>query len=523
MKNLFKKLMLVAVAAMAFTACSQDVNEVNKVEKVTRYEFTANFADTRSGFAEKEEGAKVYKSEWYGDETLKLFVTDYNGYNVETTATVDAEGNFTLKLTDAPENFFMTVVSPADSWVSENTANIPAEQTPLANSVDPKAHLLQAQALPVSGGVADINMTHMAAYGKMIVNGVDFAIDHVVVDLKGSFYGYDREYSYTINATNVENNTFWFATEPIDVAEFTVTAYDAEGNAVAKTVNVAEAGKIMSFNYGRVGTFSVKDLEEVEVAPEETVKTFTSANVAVDWDEEKYIVFNCDNGSLKKLQIDLANAFSNGNSIMKEGTYTNKNQTQNGKIFTGTWSGSYYGEGDDMLYLTDITIKVTHVAEGYHIVFENVTEYYLEYTLIEYATYTGPIDGLSTPDVSGDSGDEPVTPSGHGTGTESDPYRLELSDMTSTSWVAYNFTVPGDGNKELHVETNWSKGTQEGSFTFAGTSAPIVSYWSKYDGQTVEDGGSVKFTKNGSNWRIDMCVPAPQGTFYAYYEGPLTR
>ena len=90
MKNLFKNLMLVAVAAMAFTACSKDNNDVNAVSKITRYEFTANIADdTRSGFAEKEDGATAYKSEWFGNETLKLFVTDYNGYNVETTAAIN--------------------------------------------------------------------------------------------------------------------------------------------------------------------------------------------------------------------------------------------------------------------------------------------------------------------------------------------------------------------------------------------------------------------------------------------------
>ena len=735
MKNLFKKLMLVAVAAMAFTACSQDVNEVNKVEKVTRYEFTANIADdTRSGFAEKEEGATAYKSEWYGNETLKIFVTDYNGYNVETTATVDEDGNFTLKLTDAPESFFMTVVSPADSWVSENTANIPAEQTSGVNSVDPKAHLLQAQAVHVSGGVADINMTHMAAYGKMTVNGVDFAIDHVVVDLKGSYYSYDREYSYTINATNVVNNTFWFATEPIDVAEFTVTAYDAEGKAVTKTVNVAEAGKTMSFNYGRVGTFSVSGLE---AAAEPSAPMFTSAYVydygsgysdyylifedAVlgelvlnpyyltnnDWTISagvygfagaagyfytgQYSTYNdiyLYGGTVEVAVVDgeYVFTFSNlkngdGNIVLEKATYTgipdglavpdmrtalakpNVTATAQGNIVTLSWDAV---TGADEYYVfcastdsispittteTTVTIEaaynttyqfmVTAVASDTNPDFKSseatyvdvltekdpngpiaeymatelkwdsagyfvfVTDHYEifrvkmndadcpnhttilkgNYTAVasssvpagKFSVYQKVVGGYSegwsstkttsTMSVSyvdgeyviivnyisawggsgevgykgvpedwvvptggsgdsgdeGDEGDEPVTPSGPGTGTESDPYRLELSNMTSSSYVAYNFNVPGDGNKELHVETNWTNGTQEGSFTFAGDSAPIVAYWSKYDGQTVSQGGAVNITKKGSNWRIDMCVLAPQGTFYAYYEGPLTR
>ena len=383
MKNLFKKLMLVAVAAMAFTACSQDVNEVNNVEKVTRYEFTANFADTRSGFAEKEEGATAYKSEWHEGDQVKIFIDGYEPI----VADITTEGKFELKLTDAPESFFMTVVSPADSWVSEYTANIPAEQTPLANSVDPKAHLLQAQALPVSGGVADINMTHMAAYGKMTVNGVDFAIDHVVVDLKGSFYGYDREYSYTINATNVENNTFWFATEPIDVAEFTVTAYDAEGNAVTKTVNVAEAGKTMSFNYGRVGTFSVSGLEVPTV--QETYDS-TSAYVYQSYgNTDKEIMFVAEDG--RGLRIDFYNVYEN--NCIVPGTYT----FSGSRYMYPNWC--FYYANVEYYYTTKLDggQAVVSVEDGvYKIIFTNMSLGSTVY--VEQFTFKGEISGLDIPD-----------------------------------------------------------------------------------------------------------------------------
>ena len=94
MKNLFKNLMLVAVAAMAFTACSEDNNEVNNVEKKTTLEFVASFdGDTRSGFtgsSENENGKVVYHSEWFGGETVMLVAGDQ-----VKTATVDAEGKFT--------------------------------------------------------------------------------------------------------------------------------------------------------------------------------------------------------------------------------------------------------------------------------------------------------------------------------------------------------------------------------------------------------------------------------------------
>ena len=387
MKNLFKKLMLVAVAAMAFTACSQDVNEVNKVEKVTRYEFTANIADdTRSGFAEKEEGATAYKSEWFGNETLKVFVTDYAGYNVETTASINAEGNFALELENAPESFFVTVVSPAESWADQNTANIPAEQTPLANSVDPKAHLLQSSTLPVSEDSVHFDMQHLAAYGKMTVNGVAFEIDHVVIDLKGSFYGYARECSYTINATNVENNTFWFATAPIDVAEFTVTAYDAEGNAVAKTVNVAEAGKTMSFNYGRVGTFSVSGLE---AAAEPSAPVFTSAYV-YDYGYgyyDYYLIF--EDAVLGELVL---NAYY----------VTNSDWTISAGVYGFGGSAGYFYEGQystyNDIYLYGGTVEVAVVDGEYVFTFSNLKNGDGNIVL-ENATYTGIPDGLAVPDM----------------------------------------------------------------------------------------------------------------------------
>lgn len=390
MKNLFKNLMLVAVAAMAFTACQNDNNEINEVNRVTRYEFTANIADdTRSGFAEKEEGATAYKSEWFGNETLKLFVTDYNGYYVETTATVNTEGEFTLELENAPESFFMTVVSPAESWVSEYTANIPTEQTPLANSVDPKAHVLQSSTLPISGDSASIAMSPQGAcYGKMTVNAPDFEIAKVEVSFNGGQV-------YTINAKNVENNVFWFAVgSMIDVSTFTVTAYDAENNAITKTVDVAAAGKTLKFQWGRVSTFSVSGLEAPAVPEEPEVPAFTSAVVVTDWGPfDQVISFYGE--ALGTLEVEFYNPdveILSSDNWLKEGEYSLVEGTRN-----QLWYANFTDATHNEATVVDITITVAWVNGKYHITFENVGGYNYE-TFFESAVFVGSITGGSIED-----------------------------------------------------------------------------------------------------------------------------
>ena len=395
MKNLFKNLMLVAVAAMAFTACSEDNNEVNNVERVTRYEFTAEIADdTRSGFVEKEDGATAYKSEWAGNETLKIFVTDYNGYYVETTAKIDDEGKFTLELENAPANLFMKVCSPAESWTGENSVNIPAVQNPTALSVDPMAHILATTGfVSVQNGVADkITMAHNdAAYGKMTVNADDFAIDHVVVDLKGSFYGSSRELSYTINAANVEGNTFWFATEPIDVTEFTVTAYDAEGSAIAKTVDMTNVEKPLSFKYGHVSTFSVSELEE-PAAP-----MFTSAAYNNNPGDKVVKLYSDTLGELWINFYGNNHPLITSDNCINPGTYG----IGNGMYFGGNY-GQYKPVGHEYFITSTpkaFTLDVSIVNGMYKFVINADYTNSYDGVILENATFIGTIPGLDIPDT----------------------------------------------------------------------------------------------------------------------------
>ena len=384
MKNLFKNLMLVAVAAMAFTACTETGEEVNAVSKTTRYEFTANIADdTRSGFAEKEEGATAYKSEWHEGDQVKIFVDGYEPI----TADVTTDGKFEFELENAPESFYMTVVSPAESWTSKYSCTIPTEQTPLAHSVDPKAHVLQSQVTYIQTGSESISMSPQnACYGKMTVNAGDFEIKKVEVSFNGGKV-------YTLNATNVENNVFWFAVDSmIDVSTFTVTAYDAENNAITKTVDVVAAGKTLKFQWGRVSTFSVSGLEEY-VAPEEPEGlVFTSAKWVNYSTTDKLVQFYTESGATLQL-----NWYRCGDAAwIVPGTY---GFASSGAIYYGGEYSWYKNTtaGIDA-EICDGTVVVSVVAGQYYIEFINLVDW--DGTVhIENATFTGQISGLQVPDM----------------------------------------------------------------------------------------------------------------------------
>ena len=377
---MFKNLMLVAVAAMAFTACQKDNGELDAPKRIVN--FTANIGgdDTRSGFTGKEGDA--YKSAWDGGEML--FV---KAENTEKWPTIDAEGKFTVEFSADDQS--ATFYSPVASWEYNTSYNtympvVPATQTPRANSVDPTAHILQAQDVLISGS-ENVNVTfeHAVAYGKMAVNTTaGFDISKVVINLVGADNGVEKDLTYTINADKVENNVFWFATEALKVSEMTVTAYGKEGETdkiYSKTVTVDE-GKL-EFAYGRVGSFSVSNLGEY-VKP--AAPAFTSASADGTYGD-RYVTFTSQ--ELGKLILNTYNCFQN--SMWPAGTYTFGNTSNH------IYPGSYSTYNNTSLYSGEVLVSIVNGL--YHVEFFNLADYSSNIVL-EHATYTGTISPLEIPD-----------------------------------------------------------------------------------------------------------------------------
>lgn len=447
MKNLFKNLMLVAVAAMAFTACTETNEEVNAVAKKTVITGVAviDTDDTRSGFTHKEGDA--YKSAWDGTELIKVFGDNGEEKVVE----IDADGKFTAEFDQAPN--YITVCSPAEAWTGQYSCSIATEQTPRANSVDPAVHVLQSQSTKVVDGSASILVSPQnACYGKMTIDVADAEIEQVKLDLKGlKYHSSEGSLSYTLNATHTQDNTFWFAIEvPMTVQEFTVTAYCAGDKTLTKTVIIPE-GRDLKFEWGHVSTFSVSNLTE------EVANVFEPTYL---WDKD----FIWENGSFKLTDDDYLSAYWRiylneadrpGNNSIKEGKYTCAvNNTNPGQ---GQFCVKIYGAWTDIssIYASNTfaedTLEVKIVDGQYQILYTHGT--------ISHG-YKGLPSDFVLPEGGGNEGGE--TP---------DPEEPTIKESYNVTWEYYqNFST---NNTYGHA---WNVTSGDGGFSAQITTDSRNSY-----------------------------------------------
>lgn len=272
MKKLFKNLMLVAVAAMAFVACSQEGNEVNILTKETTFEFTAGFnEDTRSGFGEKEGDA--YPSVWNGGESIIAIFSNEDGFIGTASSSIDDLGEgiessktatFTVKYEGSlPDNYSVTFYS--GNWYTNSETGevyyyISDNQRCTDTSVESSNHLCKTEAIEVvNGEISTLNLTFntATAFGKVTMEQFSDVADKIS-EVKVTING---DTTYTVTPETLTKPVVWFACEAIESVTSLIVEAKVDGVTYIKTKeDIAEGA--LSFNTGRIRPINVKDMTE---------------------------------------------------------------------------------------------------------------------------------------------------------------------------------------------------------------------------------------------------------------------
>ena len=422
MKNLFKNLMLVAVAAMAFTACEKNIagseeQKEQNAQGATRITFTADFADdTRSGFDGKV--GEAYKSKWHEGDKAKFVANRYGNIEVDCYYDGSAQGwdaavSSVAESTVSDANIFdvqfdsslrsndlIMAFAPAEQWTVakkltycydshgctgwsypwSGSYSIPEPQTPQATSVDPMAHILKAEA-DYSSDLATLKFEHQLAYGRMQIKNFTEEIENVKVTIDTK--------TYTLNATNVKDNLFWFGCEANEGPTTVKVVVNTADKSYTKELDLTKGnGNGLPFIKGQVSKFSV-DMEGAtadENTGSEAVFKFPEGTHM--WDKIEWDSFNSyfkitsseySTGTYWRIYLN-SNDHENGTNI-KPGTYKGYNKTSapegyfSTRISIGSVDTPPFGGISSVMYVNDTHELIVDYSNGeYHILmkFEDI-------------------------------------------------------------------------------------------------------------------------------------------------------
>ena len=310
MKNLFKNLMLVAVAAMGFTACEQvGVESVAPVAPEVKMTVIAGMDETRTYI---DEANSIVK--WSEGDQLKVIEKSATGISYKTTSSISIENDkakfgvsFTENTTDS--EFTYNAFYPATAVVEDDADKrnitkvkviVQDQQSATATSFDPTADVLVAKQLEFDAQPTELNMQfkRLVSLGKLTLKNLpdDAKIEKVVFTaaegkiLAGRNYVNattgEVEYGYygptnaiTINYSEaISTRDIYFTCNPFEmVAGETFKVQAVCGNKSYTREVEIPAGRSLKFTEGNLGTFSV-DMKDATV---ETISAFAEGQYAV--------------------------------------------------------------------------------------------------------------------------------------------------------------------------------------------------------------------------------------------------
>ena len=579
MKRIISNLMLVAAAAMAFFACQkQEVNAPEEV-KVEGLNFSA----------EKPEFADASKTEWTGSEihwskgdAIRVAYTcDGVWQNAAGTATAGEEdGQKTAKLYESttlaaasatakfavPGNFKGTAsgvyefyaIYPSGAAVKEAdfpfapsvTVDIPAEQTPLANSFDSAADLMAAKSVETFEGLPteriSLLWTRMVAHGHLTIKNLQVEDGEKLqrikltadedADMVGQYYLYLDTYnvekasgnnaanSLTVKADNLTiaeggNVTFWTCFLPctwksLDVVVETDKAtytrsIDLTGNEKTFAQNARNTLAINMATAERVAKTAlslpfVRDFSDRSGSSEITeLDGFSSIDGKVyNADEAIRLASGNDDGSITTQPLDLSQNFHvivtacGWDSGELKMTVSAGEQTENITLTT-------YGASQKPGTWKDYVINFDPVGPTASVQFSAVkdTRYYIQkIQILEGHAELTPVLSATNPDEMSAEGGE-----GSFTYTLSNPKEgEEVSATVNVDWIE-NLAVNQEAKTvSYNVAENTSEESRTATITLSYDGAQSVNVTVTQEGKPAEGGDTtpkfVKVTATPADW-----------------------
>ena len=282
MKKVFKSILVTVAAALAFASCQRE-GDVNGTEGRT-VRFLAGPVETRTAFSTPDATGQ-YPVLWTENDTkVKVSLNMASGVDATVTpngATAEFEASVNTENAEAPYTFY--ALSPATAYFSISSKymdwglQISSDQVPSAGTPDEAAQVLAGVSAACTSldEVITVNFSHVTAYGRMTLTGLDLAGAAVTgvsltaaQPISGRFYYYvaDTEEheagelvalsaSNTLNLETASLEDIWFACAPADLSgtELKVTVYTADGP-YEKTITLPANRK---FQAGRIAKFTV--------------------------------------------------------------------------------------------------------------------------------------------------------------------------------------------------------------------------------------------------------------------------
>ena len=176
-----KKILLFASAALLFAGCAKEnITPTENPDNSQKGDITLSFSASQTGFGTKAiigetttdaEGAKSTAINWQESDQISVFDGDNKNcpfstkdFSTETPTSCTFEGNVTKLATDYTAVYPYTADATIDKTGVISGVTLPAIQTAVAGSFDPKAALMAAKT--VSGG-RDLAFKNLVGYVKV--------------------------------------------------------------------------------------------------------------------------------------------------------------------------------------------------------------------------------------------------------------------------------------------------------------------------------------------------------------------